>query len=197
MSTPLYFGEGVKCVMTQAWDWSSLQSMSRPVYEIPRYLELLVSGSPQASRGARSVLYCEVANQGQLYTAAAACVDFLAGYVRAGGRLNSAALRILEEILNARTPGSTVEIDGRAVDTAAYCRERTLDVIPDILRTADPVDLDQFDAVCFLIPQLADSVPQIIDFLHRHANHPVPGVRKPVLEALEEAEEVVRDGHNP
>ncbi|MFJ9611535.1 hypothetical protein ACIRS1_34870 [Kitasatospora sp. NPDC101176] len=183
--------------MTQAWDWSSLQTMSQPASELPRYLERLVSGGPDERRGARSVLYCEVANQGQLYTAAAACVDFITGYVRAGGRLNSAALRILEEILNARNAGSTVEVDGRTVDTAAYCRDRILGVVPDILRTADPADLDQFDAVCFLVPQLADSAPQIIDFLHRHATHPAPGVRKPVLEALEEAEEVVRDGHNP
>ncbi|MER7768679.1 hypothetical protein [Kitasatospora sp. NPDC096140] len=184
-------------MMTQMWDWSSLQTLSQPASELPPYLERLVTGTPRESRGARSVLYCEVANQGQLYTAAAACVDFIAGHVRAGGRLNSAAVRILEEILDARTPGLTVEVGERTVDTAAYCRARILDVVPDILHTADPADLGRFGAVCFLVPQLADSAPQIIDFLHRHATHPVSAVRTLVLEALEEAEEVVRDGHNP
>ncbi|MFD0403759.1 hypothetical protein [Kitasatospora sp. NPDC127116] len=131
-------------------------------------------GGVEESDGARSVLYCQVANQGQLYTAAVPRADFLAGHARAGGRLSSAALGILEGILSARTPGSTVLVGGRVVDTAAYCRARILDAVPDILRTAEPADLDRFDAVCFLVPQLADCAPQILDFLHRHATHPTP-----------------------
>ncbi|MFE6055266.1 hypothetical protein ACFQ6N_31335 [Kitasatospora sp. NPDC056446] len=186
--------------MTQEWDWSSLEVLGGtawPSSRTPRYLERLVAGGPEESHRARAVLYCEVANQGQLYTAAAPCVDFITGHVRAGGRPNTAALSLLEEILNARDPGSTVVVDGRTVDTAAYCRARILEIVPEILRTANPADPDHFRGVCFLVPQLADSAPQILDFLRGHAFGRFVGARKPALEALEEAEEVVRDGHSP
>ncbi|MFF2147475.1 hypothetical protein [Kitasatospora sp. NPDC058190] len=204
MNSPIHSDEPIRGhdneggpMTTQAWDWMSLQSLSMPASGIRALLDRLLGGGPEDSRAARAVLYCEVANRGQLFTAAAPCVDVIAEHLRMGGRLNSAAVSTLEVILNARDHGSTVSIDGAPVDTAAYCRARILEVLPEILRTADPADPDHFEEVCFLVPQLADSAPQVLDFLRLHTAGRDSRARELALAALEEAEDVARNGPMP
>lgn len=181
--------------MSEKWDWDSLAALSVPSSELQEHLGRLLGGDAAERHRAEGFLYCEVANQGQLYSAAAPCVDIIAEHVESGGGLNSDCISLLESILNARSPGLQVLVDGVRVDVANYCRGRILDLLPGILREADGEDLDFFREVCFLIPQLADSSEEVIKFLRRSIFQFEGESRRLSSEALEEAEEVRREGH--
>ncbi|MFE6751151.1 hypothetical protein ACFVGM_35260 [Kitasatospora purpeofusca] len=102
---------------------------------------------------------------------------------------------MLESILNARSPGLQVLVDGVPLDAAEYCRKRILDLLPEILQEADGKDFEFFREVCFLIPQLADSSDEVIRFLNLSISRFEGELRRVSSEALEEAEEVMREGH--
>ncbi|SHI51701.1 hypothetical protein SAMN05444521_7763 [Streptomyces sp. 3214.6] len=83
------------------------------------------------------------------------------------------------------------------MDVSEYCRKRILDLLPEILREADGEDVQLFREVCFLIPQLADSSQEVIEFLNLSISRFEGELRRVSSEALEEAQEVLRDGHMP
>ncbi|MFD6416137.1 hypothetical protein [Streptomyces sp. NPDC060194] len=177
------------------WDWDSLTTLSVPFSQLRQQLGQLLGVDAGERNRASQLLYCEVANQGQLYSAAAACVDIIAEHVKAGGELSSDSIALLESILSARSPGLQVLVGGVLVDAAEYCRERTLDLLPGILRNANGEDFAFFREVCFLIPQLADSSDEVIRFLGSSVLRFEGELRRVSSEALKEAEEVVREGH--
>jgi hypothetical protein len=69
--------------------------------------------------------------------------------------------------------------------------------LPQVLSHADGSDAEYFREVCYLIPQLADSSGEVVDFLRTSASTLEGELRKAAVEALEEAEEVVEEGHMP
>ncbi|MFJ9703662.1 hypothetical protein [Streptomyces sp. NPDC101234] len=179
------------------WDWSALTCQTLPGERIPGYLELLLDEDSGERQRAYGVLYCEVANQGQLYSAAAACVDVLVERLERRERLPAEAVSLLEAVLNGRAVGLSVMLDGADTDVAQYARRRILDGVPTLIRHAEDESLNWFKEFCFLVPQLADSSAEVVDYLRRSADR-TGGERQALCrEALEEAEEVVRDGHMP
>ncbi|WP_331721195.1 hypothetical protein [Streptomyces sp. NBC_00454] len=183
--------------MSEEWDWESLTTLSVPSSQLRRHLERLLGRDAEERNRAGGLLYCEVANQGQLYSAAAPCVDIIAEHVESGGGLSADSVALLESILSARSPGLQLLVGGVLVDVAGYCRKRILDLLPEILREADGEDSELFREVCFLIPQLADSSEEVIKFLGLSISRFEGELRRVSSEALEEAEEVLREGHMP
>ncbi|MFF7382414.1 hypothetical protein [Streptomyces griseoluteus] len=177
------------------WDRASLTTLGIGPAAVSTHLEQLLASDPEERRRASDLLYCEVANQGQLYGAAVLCVDFLAGHTAAGGRQTPESIALLESILNARSPGLRAVRRGNPVDVAEYCREGILKILPEILRSADGRDAGFFREVCFLIPQLADSSDSVIEFLTAATSDHQGELRRLAGEALEEAEDVSREGH--
>jgi hypothetical protein len=179
------------------WDWSALACQTLPAEQIPGYLERLLSEYDDERKRAYGVLYCEVANQGQLYSAAAACVDVLVERLERRGNLPAQAIGLLEAVLSARSPGLSVVVDGADTDVAQYCRQRILDGVPLLVAGADDEELQWFKEFCFLVPELADTSREVIEYLRRSIDS-LEGERQALCrEALEEAEEVLRDGHMP
>lgn len=181
----------------EAWNWEEVTTLSVPGSRLVSKVEALLGGDAEARRAAGAVLYCELANQGQLYSAAAPCVDLIAEYACEHGRLNAEAVSLLEAVLSARTPGLVVTVHGGAVDVAEYCRGRILELVPVMLGCADGKDSAYLREVFFLVPQLADSSPQVLDFLRKQMSSLDGEMLMQCRGALEEAEEVVRDGHMP
>ncbi|MEU8765241.1 hypothetical protein [Streptomyces sp. NPDC048659] len=181
----------------QARDWAGVTAMSVPAAGLVPKVEALFDGDAGARGGAEAVLYVQVANQGQLYSAAAPCVDLIAELARERGRATAEAVSVLEAVLNARTPGLTVTVGGAAVDAAGYCRRRILELLPLLLDGAAGAEPRYLRELFFLLPQLADSAPGILGFLRERE----PGLDGEALtwcrEALEEAADVLRDGHMP
>jgi hypothetical protein len=182
---------------SEEWDWESLTTLSVPSSRLRQHLGRLLGKDAEERRRAGGLLYCEVANQGQLYSAAAPCVDVVAEHVESGGGFTSDSVALLESILNARSPGLQASVGGVLVDVAEYCRKRILDLLPEMLREADGEDIELFREVCFLIPQLADSSPEVMEFLDLSISRYEGELRRASAEALEEAREVLRDGHMP
>ncbi|WP_159393505.1 hypothetical protein [Streptomyces sp. TN58] len=180
---------------SEEWNWESLTTLSIPSNQLRQHLGRLLGSDAEERNRAGGLLYCEVANQGQLYSAAAPCVDIIAEHVGCGGGLNSDSVALLESILNARSRGLQALVDGVSVDVAEYCRRRILDILPEILQKADGEDFELFREVCFLIPQLADSSNEVVKFLSNSISRFEGEFRRVSSEALEEAEEVLRDGH--
>ncbi|MFF1302634.1 hypothetical protein [Streptomyces sp. NPDC058307] len=187
----------ISVMESDRWDWSTLTCQSLPGERIPGYLERLLDRDEGERKRAYGVLHCEVANQGQLYSAAAACVDVLVAWLEGRGRLPAEAVSLMEAILNARSPGHSVMVGEAATDVAQYVRQRVLDGVPLLVSCAENEDLDWFREFCFLVPQLADSSQEVIDYLRRSAPLLQGEKRALCYEALEEAEEVLRDGHMP
>jgi hypothetical protein len=180
------------------WDWDSLETLSLPASELPTYLERLLGQDPDERTRAERLLYCEVANQGHLYSAAAPCVDALTARARAGTPLAPQAVSLLEAVLNARNPGVRAEFEGGDVDVADYCRSEILAVLPQLLGYADGVDdAEYFREICFLIPRLADSSGAVLAFLRTSVSTCEGELRRVAADALKEAEEVVEEGHMP
>jgi hypothetical protein len=184
-------------IFTRTWDWSCLETLSVPVADLPVYLDRLLGQDPAERDRAEGVLYCQVANQGHLYSAAAPCVDALAARARTGEPLTPQAVSLLECVLNARNAGVRAAVEGGSVDVAGYCRSEVLAVLPQLLRHADGADAEYFREVCYLIPQLADSSEAVLSFLRRSASTLVGELRQVAADALEEAEEVASEGHMP
>lgn len=179
------------------WNWSVLSCLSLDGELIPGYLERLLNGDDGEQERAFGVLYCEVANQGQLYSAGAASVDVVIRHLQEGGRLPARAVSLLEAILSARDPGLSVTVDGVDRDAAQYARQRILDGVPSLMASSRTEGLEWFREFCFLVPQLSDSSPEVVDFL-RHSVTDLEGERRKLcLEALEEAEEVLQEGYMP
>ncbi|MFD9390472.1 hypothetical protein ACFWBB_06945 [Streptomyces sp. NPDC060000] len=183
--------------ISEDWDWESLTTLSVPSSQLRQHLGRLLGRDAEERKRAGGLLYCEVANQGHLYSAAAPCVDVIAEHVESGGGFSPDSLALLESILNARSPGLQVIVGGVLVDVAEYCRKRILDLLPEILREADGEDVELFREVCFMIPQLADSSQEVIEFLDLSISRFEGELRRVSSEALEEAQEVLRDGHMP
>jgi hypothetical protein len=184
-------------ILTRAWDWDSLETLSVSASELPTYLVRLLEADTGERTHASQVLYCQIANQGHLYSAAAPCVDALTARARTGTPLAPQAVSLLEAMLNARNPGVRAEFEGGAVDVADYCRSEILAVLPQLLQHADGVDAEYFREVCFLIPQLADSSDAVVSFLRRSVSALEGELRQVAADALVEAEEVVEEGHMP
>lgn len=180
------------------WDWPSLATLSVPGDRVPTYIDRIFvpEATPDRHRTAE-VLYCEVANQGELYEAAAACADTIARRAEGGEPLNRDCISVLEAILSARSPGLQVPVDGTARDVAEYVRQRILDVLPQILQLGRDGDDEDLQEVCYLIPQLADSDESVMEFLRSEAQSASGDRLKMVREALQEAEEVLEEGHMP
>ncbi|GAA1299758.1 hypothetical protein [Saccharothrix xinjiangensis] len=181
----------------QEWNWQALDTLSVPGGELPEYLDWLVGNDAKKRARARKVLYCEVANQGDLYSAAAACVDVIVEHAKSGTVLSPEAVGVLESVLNARSPGLKVGVGGALVDVADYCRGRILEILPQILYRATGKDVDYFREVCHLIPQLADSSEEVVNFLVATLAEHDGQLRQFAADALEEAREVMVDGHMP
>ena len=71
------------------------------------------------------------------------------------------------------------------------------DVLPQILQLGRDGDDEDLQEVCYLIPQLADSDEPVVKFLRSEARSASGERVKMVREALEEAEEVLEEGHMP
>lgn len=181
----------------EAWNWEEVTTLSVPATRLVAKVEALLGGDAEARSKAEAVLYVQLANQGALYSAAAPCVDLLAELVREHGRLTAESVSVLEAVLGARTPGLEVTVHGAAVDVAEYCRRRILELVPAILREAEEADPAYLREVFFLVPQLADSSPEVLDFLRKQAASLDGELLEQCREALEEAEDVIRDGHMP
>ncbi|MEU3659031.1 hypothetical protein AB0E77_04590 [Streptomyces sp. NPDC032940] len=184
-------------IFSRTWDWDSLESLSVPAAELPAQLERLVGPDADERSRAGRLLYCEVANQGHLYSAAAPCVDALTRLARSGTPLTPQAVSLLESILNARNAGVRAGLEDGSVDVTEYCRSEILAALPQLLGHADGSDAEYFREVCYLIPQLADSSGEVADFLRSAAATLEGELRKAAAEALEEAEEVLEEGHMP
>ncbi len=174
------------------WDWTSLTTLSIPAVHLIPHIEALTAQDSDDRHRAGALLYCELANQGELYSAAAACVDFLADHLVAGGCLNAECIELIEAILEARSPGLTVNVRGEGVEVEEFCRNRVLEVLPLILECVEGEDLEYFREVCFLIPPLADSSAQVVGFLRASVVRYEGEWLRVCSEALVEAEEVVR-----
>ncbi|WP_077798742.1 hypothetical protein [Streptomyces sp. JHA26] len=184
-------------IFSQTWDWDSLETLSVPAAELPAHLERLVGQDPDERSRAGRLLYCEVANQGHLYSAAAPCVDALTHLARTGTPLTPQAVSLLESILNARNASARAGLEGGSVDVADYSRGEILAALPELLGHADGSDAEYFREVCYLIPQLADSSDEVVGFLRKSVSTLEGELRRVASEALEEAEEVVEEGHMP
>ncbi|MFE5210077.1 hypothetical protein [Streptomyces sp. NPDC056600] len=180
---------------SRTWDWASLESLSVPAAELRRYLEVLLGPDRDERSKAGRVLYCEVANQGHLYSAAAPCVDALTSAVRSGAPVTPEAVSLLESVLNARNALARAASEDGSVDVAEYCRHEILSVLPHLLEQADGTDADLFREVCYLIPQLADASEAVVVFLRDAVAKLDPELRRVAADALEEAEEVREEGH--
>ncbi|MEV5547724.1 hypothetical protein AB0L35_16590 [Streptomyces sp. NPDC052309] len=184
-------------IFSRTWDWDSLETLSVPAAGLAAHLERLVGQDPDERSRAGRLLYCEVANQGHLYSAAAPCVDALTGLARAGTPLTPQAVSLLESILNARNAGVRAGLEDGSVDVTDYCRSEILAALPQLLSHADGSDAEYFREVCYLIPQLADSTDEVVGFLRESVATLGGELRKVAADALEEAEEVVEEGHMP
>lgn len=181
----------------QKWNLDILTTMNTSAASLLSHIDHLFSESANLRARARIALYCEVANQGQLYSAAAMCVDLVATRVSDYGYASTEAVRLLDEIISARTPGLMVVVDGVSVGVYEYCRVRILDILPTLLLEADNKDDGYLRALSFLIPQLADDASVVLEFL-RICTLRYEGYRRQLCaEALREAEEVARNGHMP
>ncbi|WP_448321651.1 hypothetical protein [Streptomyces sp. CO7] len=177
------------------WRWETLSTLSVPAHRLEGYLARLVRGDREDRARVRDLLYCEVANQGCLYSGAAPCVDAVTSHARSGAPLTPEAVSLLEVVLNARNPGVRAASAEGDVDVAEYCRAEILDVLPLLLEQAGGAAPDFFREVCFLIPQLAESSTAVARFLVRAVARCDGERRLWAREALEEAREVLRDGH--
>ncbi|MEU3557832.1 hypothetical protein [Streptomyces fragilis] len=177
------------------WRWETLTTLSLPPQRLEGYLAVLLWGGREDRGRVHGLLYCEVANQGHLYGAAAACVDAVASHARSGAPLTPEAVSLLEAVLSARNPGVRATSAEGDVDVAEYCRAEVLGVLPRVLRQADAAAADFFREVCFLVPQLAGSSTAVARFLVRAAARGEGERRRWALEALEDVREVLRDGH--
>ncbi|MFJ8542577.1 hypothetical protein ACIRFH_11275 [Streptomyces sp. NPDC093586] len=177
-------------IFTREWDWGSLETLSIPAIGLPAYLERLLGQDPEERTRAGRVLYCQVVNQGHLYSAAAPCVDALTARARTGTPLTPQAVSLLECVLNARNAGVRAAVEDGSVDVAGYCRSEVLAVLPRLLRHADGADAEYFREVCYLVPQLADSSDAVVTFLRKSASTFDGELRQVAADALEEAEEV-------
>jgi hypothetical protein len=181
-------------IFSRRWRWDALTTLSVPAHRLEGYLARLLWGDREERGRMRDVLYCQVANQGHLYGAAAACVDAVASHARSGGSLTPEAVSLLEAVLNARNPGARAASAEGDVDVAEYCRTEILGILPQVLVQAESATSAFFREVCFLIPQLADSSATVGRFLVRAVAHSDGQRRRWAHEALEEAREVLRDG---
>ncbi|MEV5337594.1 hypothetical protein AB0K93_03800 [Streptomyces sp. NPDC052676] len=182
-------------IFSRTWDWDSLETLSIPATELRTHLERLLGEDPDERSRAGRLLYCEVANQGHLYSAAAPCVDALTTLARAGTPLTPPSVSLLESILNARNAGVRAGTADGSVDVTSYCRNEILATLPQLLSHADGTDAEYFREVCYLIPQLADSSDEVISFLRKSVSTLEGELRQAAAEALEEAEEVAEEGH--
>ncbi|AIS01005.1 hypothetical protein [Streptomyces glaucescens] len=182
-------------IFSRTWDWDSLETLSIPAAEIHTHLERLVGQDPDERTRAGRLLYCEVANQGHLYSAAAPCVDALTTRARTGTPLTPQSVSLLESILNARNAGVRAGLEDGSVDVTSYCRSEILAVLPQLLSHADGSDDEYFREVCYLIPQLADSSDEVVAFLRKSVSTLEGELRQAAVDALEEAEEVAEEGH--
>lgn len=182
-------------IFSRAWDWDSLETLSIPTAELRTYLERLLGEDPDERARADQVLHCEVASQGHLYSAAASRVDALTTRAGAGAPLAPQAVSLLEAILNARNAGVRAGLEDGSVDVTDYCRNEILAVLPRLLSHADGADPEYFHEICHLVPQLADSSAEVIGFLRKSVSTLEGELRQAAADALEEAEEVAREGH--
>jgi hypothetical protein len=180
---------------SRTWDWDSLETLSIQAAGLHAHLERLLGADPDERIRAGRLLYCEVANQGHLYSAAAPCVDALTTRAKAGTPLSAQSVSLLESILNARNAGVRAGLEDGSVDVTSYCRSEILAVVPQLLSHADGTDAEYFREVCYLIPQLADSSDEVVSFLRKSVSTFEGELRQAAADALEEAEEVVEEGH--
>lgn len=182
-------------IFSRAWDWDSLETLSIPTAELRTYLERLLGEDPDERARADQVLCCEVASQGHLYSAAAPCVDALTTRAGAGAPPAPQAVSLLEAILNARNAGVRAGLEDGSVAVTDYCRNEILAVLPQVLSHADGADPEYSHEICRLVPQLADSSAEVIGFLRKSVSTLEGELRQAAADALEEAEEVAREGH--
>jgi hypothetical protein len=182
-------------IFSRPWDWDSLETLSIPATELHTQLERLLRGDVDERTRAGRLLYCEVANQGHLYSSAAPCVDALTTRARAGTPLTPQSVSLLESILNARNTGVRAGLEDESVDVTSHCRSQILAMLPQLLSHADGTDAEYSREVCYLIPQLAGSSDEVVSFLRKSVSTIEGELRQAAADALEEAEEVVGEGH--
>lgn len=182
---------------SRRWRWDELTTLSVPPHRLEGHLARLLRGDQDDRRRVHGLLYCEVANQGHLYSAAAPCVDAVVRHARCGTPPTPEAVSLLEAVLNARDPGARAASAEGDVDVAEYCRGEILGLLPLLLEQAHGASPEFFREVCFLVPQLADSSTAVLPFLARAAARCDGERGRWAREALEEAGEVVRDGRPP
>jgi hypothetical protein len=182
-------------IFSRTWDWDSLETLSIPAAELRTHLERLLGQDPDERTRAGRVLYCEVANQGHLYSAAAPCVDALTARAQTGTPLTPQSVSLLESVLNARNAGARAGLENGSVDVTDYCRSEILAVLPQLLSHADGTGAEYFHEICNLVPQLADSSVEVVDFLRKSVSVFTGELRRAAADALEKAEEVAEEGH--
>ncbi|GAA0927204.1 hypothetical protein GCM10009549_49130 [Streptomyces thermoalcalitolerans] len=64
-----------------------------------------------------------------------------------------------------------------------------------MLSHADGTDAEYFHEICNLVPQLADSSVEVVDFLRKSVAAFTGELHQAAADALKEAEEVAREGH--
>lgn len=181
-------------IFSRKWDWDSPETLSIPAAELRRHLERLLGQDLDERTRVGRLLYCEVANQGHLYSAAAPCVDVLTPRARTGAPPAPQAVSLLEAILNTRNAGVRAGLEDGSVDVTDYCRSEILAVLPQLLSHADGADPEYFHEICYLVPQLADSSAEVIDFLRKSVPTLEGELCQAADDALEEAEELAREG---
>lgn len=173
------------------WDWSWLHTLTGDGKAIPGLISGLFSSRPDERISSHGDLYCEVVNQGSLYSAAAGVVDVILTELERRGDLPAEAWYLLDAIFRGESHGRTVLIDGSRVEVSDYCRNKIARALPLIEDAATGAVGEEFQGIAFLLGGMAEFYPAVSEILEREVVAST-GERKIIAEnGLSEALELI------
>lgn len=176
------------------WDWNELSAFYTSTESLQRALHEIASDDREVRRSARAELRSGVANQGHLFSAAAAVLDVLAARAATARMLTLEELDLIGCILDARDPGLQVLVQGTTVDVAEFCHSRILEILPILFSLATGRDDDYFREISFIVPLFASDTDDVVRILRESVASSHGERRRLAEDALEEALEVQERG---
>ncbi|WP_433517741.1 hypothetical protein ACQP2T_20665 [Nonomuraea sp. CA-143628] len=175
------------------WDWSRLSTLTGDAKMIPRLIDEIFSERPQERSSAHGSLYCEVVNQGSLYSAAAGVADVILAELERRGDLSAEAWYLLDAMFRGTSHGRTVFMDGGELKIDDYCRIRIMGMLPLIEDAATGAMGEEFQGIVFLLGGMAEFCPAVSEILEREIAAST-GERKIIAEGgLSEALELINE----